>query len=395
MYSINPIHFQKYIRLDQHLSQAGIDILVCMLPENIVYLTGTYPVHGVSVAIYIPGAGSLMLQPECEQYWVEPDQSTVSLFGWGHLGELPIEESYARFLSMVWRQYNLSGRRVGVELHYKSCAPAFRSAEMNLPDAAWVDIVRMNMPGCPIINCVPALESAKAIKFPFEIEKIRKANQIAQIGLTELGRNIQPGMTEVEAAALVENTIRVNGTGFDGARLVRGFAEVTSGPEGSLRQSMLIPASQRRFENGELVIIEMAVVADGYWSDLTRVYCAGKPDQEQKRIFNSVLKAQQAAAAELLDGKGFSAPDNASRKIITEAGLGEYFIHGSGHGVGWRYHESLPQLGPDSIGVLRTGMVTSVEPGVYIPGFGGFRIEDNLMVGDTEPEWLSSPVEPW
>ena len=78
-----------------------------------------------------------------------------------------------------------------------------------------------------------------------------------------------------------------------------------------------------------------------------------------------------------------------------EAGLGEYFIHGTGHGVGWRYHESVPQLGPESVGILETGMVTSVEPGVYIPGFGGIRIEDNLAVGDNAPVWLSNPTEEW
>ncbi len=176
---------------------------------------------------------------------------------------------------------------------------------------------------------------------------------------------------------------------------MRAFAEVTSGPEGSLRQSMLIPAGQRKFDPGDLVIIEMAVVADGYWSDLTRVFCAGNPNKEQKRVYNTVLSAQKEAAAQLVGGNKFSTPDAAARKVIMEAGLGEYFIHGTGHGVGWRYHESVPQLGPDSVGILETGMVTSVEPGVYIPGFGGIRIEDNLAVGDNAPVWLSTPAEEW
>lgn len=395
MSSINPNRQQSNSRLDTHLTQIGLDAVVCMLPENIVYLTGTYPVHGVSVAVYIPAIGSFLLQPECEQYWVEPNTTQVTFFGWGHLSDQTLEKSYADFLSGIYRKYDLTGKRIGVEIRYKTCAPAYRSAEMNLPDEAWLDIVQANLPGCSLKDCIPTIESARAVKSPHDIDKLKRVNQIAQIGLDELQNKIHPGMSEVEAASLIENSIRVNGSGFQGARLVRAYAELTSGPEGSLRQSMLIPAGQRKFEPCDLVIIEMAVVADGYWSDLTRVFCAGKPNIEQNRIYNTVLSAQKVAAAQLLAGNHFSSPDAAAREVITEAGLGEYFIHGTGHGVGWRYHESVPQLGPDSEGILETGMVTSVEPGVYIPGFGGIRIEDNLAVGDNAPVWLSNPAEEW
>ena len=395
MSSINQNVHLKNHRLDKLLSLAGIDAMVCMLPENVVYLTGTYPVHGVSIAVYIPDVGCFLLQPDCEQYWVEENASRVTLFGWGHLLDNPLEKNYADFLSGIYRQYDLAGKHIGVEKHYKICAPAYRSAEMNLPDAAWMEIVQANMPGCSLMDCFPTIESARAIKSPHDMDKLKRVNQIAQIGLNELNDKIHPGMSEVEAASLVENSIRVNGSGFQGARLVRAFAEVTSGSEGSLRQSMLIPAGQRKFDPGDLVIIEMAVVADGYWSDLTRVFCAGNPNSEQKRVYNTVLSAQKEAAAQLVGGNKFSTPDAAARKVIMEAGLGEYFIHGTGHGVGWRYHESVPQLSPDSVGILETGMVTSVEPGVYIPGFGGIRIEDNLAVGDNAPVWLSTTTEEW
>jgi Xaa-Pro aminopeptidase len=349
----------------------------------------------VSIAVYIPDIGTFLLQPECEQYWVEPKTTQATLFGCGHLQDDPLEKTYAGFLSRLYRKYSLSGKRIGVEKHYKICAPAYRSAEMNLPDAAWLEIVQSNMWGCSLVDCIPVIEAARAIKSSHDIDKLKRVNQIAQIGLDELQNKIHPGMSEVEAASLVENSIRTSGSGFQRARLVRAFAEVTSGPEGSLRQSMLIPAGQRKFDPGDLVIIEMAVVADGYWSDLTRVFCAGIPNKEQKRVYNTVLSAQKEAAAQLVGGNKFSAPDAAARKVIMEAGLGEYFIHGTGHGVGWRYHESVPQLGPDSVGILETGMVTSVEPGVYIPGLGGIRIEDNLAVGDNAPVWLSTSTEEW
>jgi len=91
----------------------------------------------------------------------------------------------------------------------------------------------------------------------------------------------------------------------------------------------------------------------------------------------------------------FSAPDSAARQVLTEAGLGEYFVHITGHGVGWRYHEFIPFLMPGATGILKTGMVSSVEPGVYIPGFGGIRIEDNVAVGVDGPVFLSTPRQPW
>ena len=395
MYSINQNRVQKYNRLDAYLSQAGIDALVCMLPENVVYLTGTYPVHGVSVAVYLPGKSVELLQPECEQQWVEPEIAEVTLFGWGHLRDDPLEKTYVNFLSRIAGKYELEGRSMGVEKDISTCAPAYRSAEMSLPDAAWFSLISKCFTGCQLADCRPVIEAARSIKMGDDLERIRLANRVACLGLEELRKQIHPGMTEVEAAVLVESTIRVKGTGYGGSRLVRAFAEVTSGPEGSRQQSMLIPAGQRKFEKGDLVIVELATVVDGYWSDLTRVYCTGEPDTEQKRIINTVLEAQHAAGAALIAGSPASAPDAAARKVITAAGLGQYFIHGTGHGVGWRYHESIPQLGPESGTILEEGMVTSVEPGVYIPDFGGIRIEENLVVGKTGGEWLSTPEEEW
>ena len=282
MTSINQNGENKYNRLDRTLIQAGVDALVCMLPENIVYLRGTYPVHGVSVAVYIRGGECLLLQPDCEKDWIEANQTQVTLFGWGHLKDMPLETTYANFLADGYKKYLSSGMRLGVEMQFKTCAPAYRSAEMNLPDAAWLELVSRNLPGCTFVDCISLIESARAIKDSAEIERIRRANKIAQIGLNELGNNIRPGMTEVEAASLVESAIRTKGTGFEGARLVRAFAEVTGGPEGSRRQSMLIPAGQRRFEAGDLVIIEMAVVADGYWSDLTQGLLRWRSQQRTK-----------------------------------------------------------------------------------------------------------------
>jgi Xaa-Pro aminopeptidase len=94
-------------------------------------------------------------------------------------------------------------------------------------------------------------------------------------------------------------------------------------------------------------------------------------------------------------GASFSDPDTAARQVLEKAGLGEYFVHITGHGVGLRYHEFIPFLMPGASGKLEKGMVSSVEPGIYIPGFGGLRIDDNVAVGEDGPIFLSTPRKPW
>jgi Xaa-Pro aminopeptidase len=122
---------------------------------------------------------------------------------------------------------------------------------------------------------------------------------------------------------------------------------------------------------------------------------AGEPNDRQREVHNKVLEAQQAASQQLVPGNSYEAPDRAARKVLEDAQLGEYFVHVTGHGLGFRFHESTPFLMPSATGTLAEGMVSSVEPGVYIPDFGGIRIEDDVAVGKDAPIFLSTPRKPW
>jgi Xaa-Pro aminopeptidase len=164
---------------------------------------------------------------------------------------------------------------------------------------------------------------------------------------------------------------------------------------GSTKGTLLVPSTTYTIREGDFVMVELATVVDGYWSDLTYVAVAGQPSARQREVYNAVLKAQQAGAQQMKAGALFSDPDTAAREVLKEAGLGDYFVHITGHGVGWRYHEFIPFLMPGAEGTLETGMVSSVEPGVYIPDFGGIRIEDNVAVGADGPVFLSTPRQPW
>ncbi len=385
---------ERFSRIDEWMERLEFDALICRLPENVVYLSGTYPVLGMSAVSYVPGLAIHLLQPEFERMWVKTDQN-VHYFPTGHLSDPSLQDSYLFWLSQMKTLFSNRLARIGVENEFGITAPAFNASEALLPDTAWRMIIQKIFPESELVDCSSMLGEVRGIKDEYEIEMLRRANRIADLGLRELEKAIQPELSEVEAAALVESSIRTKGTGFKGAQLVQAFAQVTAGAEGTYRQSMLTPSSNYRFQKGDLVMIELGVCVDGYWSDLTRVYCVGAATREQQRVYNAVWHAQRQAIQLLKNGYRWSDPDLAARKALEEAGLLPYFIHGTGHGIGCRYHESIPQLGPFRDEILMTGMVTSVEPGVYIPGFGGIRIEDNLVVTDDEADWLSEPVEPW
>lgn len=151
---------------------------------------------------------------------------------------------------------------------------------------------------------------------------------------------------------------------------------VASGQRGAMPHGS---ATGKRIKKGELVVVDAGARFSGYNSDMTRTYCCGRADRERKKVFDAVLSAQQRAIEKVRSGVCAKEVDRAARDHIKKAGYGKYFCHGTGHGVGLDVHER-PSIGPASDDVLEDGMVITIEPGIYIPGLGGVRIEDMVMV---------------
>ncbi|MBI2412505.1 MAG: aminopeptidase P family protein, partial [Deltaproteobacteria bacterium] len=182
---------------------------------------------------------------------------------------------------------------------------------------------------------------------------------------------LRPGVAERDAALEIEFAFRAKGAeglAFD--------TIIASGERGALPHGK---ADLKKIKKGELVVVDMGVLKDGYNSDETRTYCMGKATSEQKKVYDVVRGAQERALNALKPGVRASVVDLAARQYIEKAGYGRYFGHGTGHGVGLDIHES-PGIGPLSKDVLKEGMVVTVEPGIYIPGWGGVRIEDMALV---------------
>ena len=382
-------------RVRREMVAARLDALICRLPENVVYLTDYWPHHAFSVAVLTKDGKSILFVPEVEVDFTDPAWARVTSFGWGLLKDGDLYANYRRLLSQVRQELGLKSARIGTEQSFEVVGPSYRSAEPVVPAQPWKVMLDEVFAGCELVDAAAFLQSVRSCKTPYELGKLRRANAIAEMGMREFLARLEPGMTEAQVGAVVEAKIRADGPGHQGARLVRAMAEVGTGPVGSTKGTLLVPSSTRKVEAGDIVMVELATVVDGYYSDLTYVAVAGEPTARQKEVYNAVLEAQQAAARELRPGALFSDPDAAARRVLEKAKLAEYFVHITGHGVGLRYHEFVPFLMPGAEGVLQEGMVTSVEPGVYIEGFGGIRIEDNVAVGADGPLFLSTPRKPW
>jgi len=377
------------------MKTAGLDALICRLPENVVYLTDYWPHHGFSVAVLPKDANPLLFVPEIETEYADADWAAVIPFGWGLLKDGDLYENYRRLLGEAHARLGLKRARVGVERSFEVVGSTYRSAEPVVPAGPWWRLLDDVFADASQIDATDLLQKARGIKTNYELGKLRVANEIAEMGMSEFLTKLQPGMTEAQVGAMVEHKIRADGPGHKGARLVRALCEVGAGPIGSTKGTLLVPSTTRVVIAGDIVMVELATVVDGYWSDLTYVSVAGEPNERQREVHNSVLEAQQAAAERMRPGVPFSEPDSAARRVLEKAGLGEYFVHITGHGVGLRYHEFIPFLMPGATGTLEAGMVSSVEPGVYIQDFGGIRIEDNVAVGTEGPIFLSTPRKPW
>lgn len=385
---------ERLDRLRAAMREENVDLLICRLPENVVYLTDYWPHHGVSVAILPKDGAPEVFVPEVEAEWAEQGWATVRPFGWSLVKDDDLYANYRRVLAEYRNRPGLGRGTVAVELAPEIVGPSYRSAEPIVPAAPWRELLAEVLDRASIVDSTALLAASRRVKSAIEVERLRVAAEIAEAGIRYAMERIEPGMTEAQIGALVEGHARANGPGYKGARLVRCSAEVAAGAN-SAKAVLLIPSTGKVVAEGDLVMIEVGTVVDGYWSDLTYMSVAGRTSERQREIHNAVLEAERAAIAALKPGTPSWVPDERARTVLARAGLGEYFPHITGHGIGLRYHEQQPLLMPGSGEQLESGMYTSVEPGVYIPGFGGVRIEDNVLVTEDGPLVLSTPREPW
>ncbi|MFO8100635.1 MAG: aminopeptidase P family protein [Dehalococcoidia bacterium] len=215
------------------------------------------------------------------------------------------------------------------------------------------------------------VESLRAVKDAEEIKLIEKAAALADAAEEYAAASLEPGMTERQLAWELEKFLREReseGLPFD--------IIVASGPNAALPHAQ---PSKRVINSGEPVVVDLGARLDGYTSDMTRTICLGQPEETFRHIYIIVQRAQEAALKEVRPGMTGGDIDGLAREVIEQAGYGDAFGHSLGHGVGIDTHEQ-PRLGPNSADILREGMVFTIEPGIYLPEWGGVRIEDMVSL---------------
>jgi len=247
--------------------------------------------------------------------------------------------------------------KLGFEANHLSCQ-VYRRLKSLLPD-------------CLLVSTEGIVETLTVRKDKGEIGKIRKAVRITDRAFSEILDFIKPGVKELDIAAELEYRMKKHGSSAPYFETI-----VASGKRGALPHGV---ASSKRIRKGEFVTMDFGAVFDGYTADMTRTVVVGKASKKQSRVYKLVLRAQRRAISRAKSRMKACDLDKTARDVIKRAGYGKYFGHGLGHGIGLLVHDN-PAVNPTNQLRLEPGMVITIEPGVYIPNWGGVRIEDDILI---------------
>jgi Xaa-Pro aminopeptidase len=224
------------------------------------------------------------------------------------------------------------------------------------------------------------LQELRKVKDAKEIELMRKAADLTSEGM-RVASEVAAGMKEYEVAAEIEYAMRKQGSSGTAFETIVASGACSAFPHGC--------CSYKEIQEGDLVVVDVGATYKFYRSDMTRTFAAGKPSEKQKKLYQVVKAAQDKAFEAVKPNAKARDVDAVARKVIANSGYGEYFVHSLGHGVGLEVHEP-PTLSHESEDVLATGNVVTVEPGIYLVGYGGVRIEDTVLVQKNGAEKLTN-----
>ncbi len=351
----------------QRLQAANGVVCVALLPgANLFYYTGLpAQVSERPTVAFVPSSGQLaVLLPELEApaaRWHLP--GNVRLFTYRD------EEGHEQAFYQAAEELELEGKSIGVEF-----------LTMRLLEARRIE---QAAPGCRLFAVEPWLPPVRMRKKDVEIDCMRRAVGIAERAMQRLldAKAIQAGRSELEIAADLQIALLQEGAQGEAFSPI-----VVAGPNSA---SPHASPSDRPLESGELVVIDWGAVYRGYRSDITRTFVLGPPTPEMERIHDAVLSANMAGRLAARPQMPAQEVDRAARRVITRSGYGQYFIHRTGHGLGLETHEP-PYIVEGNQELLEAGMTFTVEPGIYVPGAGGVRIEDDIVVTDDGSETLTT-----
>jgi Xaa-Pro aminopeptidase len=354
---------ERRFRLNERLGLLRIPFALITKPVDIYYLTG-----------FRGSSGALLVGPKTTILWVDP---RYTLQAHEQAQGVRVTETREPLTKTVggWIQKNRP-QILGYQDAHLTCAEL---AQLRRESGRSAGVRRK-----PLGH---VLEELRMVKDRQEVERIREAGRLTCDALCEVLPLVQPGAREADLAAELEYRMRQRGA--DGAAFE---TIVASGPRSAWPHAR---ASTRRLRRGEFVILDLGAILAAYAADMTRTIYLGKPARRARRLYESVAEAQREAIQSVRPGMGGGQVDAVARAALGRHRLDQYFTHSTGHGVGLEVHER-PRLARNDHTPIPSGAVVTVEPGVYVEGYGGVRIEDTILVGERGAEILTPAArEPW
>ena len=331
------------------MSGRGLDVAYVTRPVSIAYLTGFYAEpHERLMALAVRAGEATLIVPSLEEEKARSRASGAGVVGWRD-GENP---------------YELVAQAIGASVEV-----GVEKDHLSLRDA---EIITSRTGASELVDLAPEIRRLRLVKDAGEIEILARAAAITDEAFVRVLARMHAGLTELEVALLFGAVIGDLGGTLSFPSLVQ------SGPNSAMPH---LEPSSRKLSRGDFVLLDFGAALDGYKADSTRMAVIGEPSARHREIHDVVLRAHDAAIAAVRPGATTGQVDAAARGVIESAGYGPNFFHRVGHGIGLEVHED-PSLDPGSATVLAPGMVFTVEPGVYVPGFGGVRIEDDVVVSE-------------
>ena len=383
------IDAQRRAAIVKALQESPLQAVASVSPQEVLLLTGYWPVMGASLAVVTRDGDVCAIVPEDELELARATSNAdVTAYQPHSLDSLTkCSEALIEPLKRLAARLHLSGDQIGTDLR-DSLQPASYQATNHFR-ASIPQIFGMVLPEAAVVSADCMFDRLKSVKTATEMDHIRRASQLAARAFAEAERAIAPGRREDEVAADSGAAFaRIAGDGFERGD---GYFFCMSGPNSAKAAGAYARTRRRVIEEGDLVMIHANTVGDGYWTDITRTFIAGNPSGEQQKMREAIEEARAAAMAAIAPGVTASLVDKAAREVLRKHGFGAEFKHATGHGVGFAAAnpDALPRIHPQSPDVLTAGMTFNIEPAIYIDGVGGMRHCDVVACTESGAEVLT------
>jgi Xaa-Pro dipeptidase len=375
---------EKLSRVRALMKDHGVSALLVRAPDNVLYLTNYWCMKGYDAVVF-PQEGDptlICLEPQLNDATRNSWTKDIRLFK-GYDERDPRPPQYRAFdIALKVLQERSLTDKVAIELNMGTQSADRMVGEPTTFMQSYFDSVRKV--AREVVDSTPLLTEARAIKTPQEIERMRLANELAALAMDYTREHMRPGMKESEVGGMYEGFVHGLGVGYQGkVEMARAFTLVWSGKG----IATFTATGDRPIQNNEPTLFEIWVCADGYWTDLTKNACPGELTAEYHKLLDLLLKVFNAGVAYAKDGASLPELDRLIRARIAEGGYAGQPSHPICHGVGARAHEP-PYAHQAGTGTMKKNMVFAIEPGIYWPGGGGLRLEDNFLITDQGNEKL-------